>query len=415
MAMKIKRYFAPDIRQAIRKVRDEQGPDAVILSNQRINGGIEIVAAVDYDESLLHGNLAGRDNKPLDNHDIHDSMESIEYGSSDGTQQPDTHERNHHSPNIVWSQEPVLVEIQDELKSLRDMLENQLSGLAWGDLSRRYPQRADLMQRLIKIGLSASLCQEITGQISSDMDIDRLWGRALALLADRIPITESDLLTDGGIIALVGPTGVGKTTTIAKIASRYTLRHGNRDVALVTIDNYRVGAYEQLRTYGRILDIPVKNADSRKELQQVLKDLKGRRLVLIDTAGMGQHDHHLINQAGILGDDDSIRTSLLLSATTRLSGMEDVIQAFDIFKPRDCIFTKVDEATSVGNLLSVAIKHNLPVSYVSDGQQVPEDLHRARAHNLVSQCVALATRAGKMLDEEIAILNYGRAVANAHG
>jgi len=407
--MKIKRYFAPDIRQAIRKVRDEQGPDAVILSNQRVNGGIEIVAAIDYDESLLRGNPTGYDNN------IQDSMESIEDGNSDNSKEPDAQQSNHHPSNNIWSQEPVLVEIQDELKSLRDILENQLSGLAWGDLNRRYPQRADLMQRLMKIGLSASLCQEITGQISSDLDIDRLWGRALALLADRIPITETDLLTDGGIVALIGPTGVGKTTTIAKIASRYTLRHGNRDVALVTIDNYRVGAYEQLRTYGRILDIPVKNADSRKELRQVLKDLKGRRLILIDTAGMGQHDHHLINQAGILGDDDSIRTSLLLSATTRLSGMEDVIQAFDIFKPQDCMFTKIDEATSMGNLLSVAIKHNLPVSYVSDGQQVPEDLHRARAHNLVSQCVALATRAGKMLDEEIAIMNYGRAAAHAHG
>jgi len=413
--MKIKRYFAPDIRQAIRKVRDEQGPDAVILSNQRVNGGIEIVAAIDYDESLLHGNVMKHDSKLDNNDNSHESIDLVGSKGSTKIEQSSPVKQNHPSSNIVWSQEPALVEIQDELKKLRDMLENQLSGLAWGEMSRRYPQRADLIQRLMQIGLSASLCREITDEISSDMDIDRLWGRALALLADRIPISETDLLTDGGVVALIGPTGVGKTTTIAKIASRYTLRHGNRDVALVTIDNYRVGAYEQLRTYGRILDIPVKNADSKQELQQVLKDLKGRRLILIDTAGMGQHDHHLINQAGILDGDDSIRTSLLLSATTRLSGMEDVIQAFDIFKPRDCMFSKIDEATSLGNLLSIAIKHQLPVSYVSDGQQVPEDLHRARAHNLVSQCVALSTRAGNILDEEIGILNYGRAVANAHG
>lgn len=412
--MKIKRYFAPDIRQAIRKVRDEQGPDAVILSNQRVNGGIEIVAAIDYDESLFNGNVNTLDKKSMDQNPF-DSADYIAGGSANNIEQSSQKKPGHDTANVVWSQEPALVEIQDELKKLRDMLENQLSGLAWGDMNRRYPQRADLMQRLMKIGLSASLCKEITDQISDDLDIDRLWGRALALLADRTPIAENDLLTDGGVVALVGPTGVGKTTTIAKIASRYTLRHGNRDVALVTIDNYRVGAYEQLRTYGRILDIPVKNADSKKELQQVLKDLKGRRLILIDTAGMGQHDHHLINQAGILDGDDSIKTSLLLSATTRLSGLEDIIQAFDIFKPRDCMFSKVDEATSMGNLLSVVIKHHLPVSYVSDGQQVPEDLQRARAHNLVSQCVALSTRAGKLLDEEIAMINYGRVVANARG
>ena len=413
--MKIKRYFAPDIRQAIRKVRDEQGPDAVILSNQRVNGGIEIVAAIDYDESLLHKNVIPRDKTLTDGLEIDIPADITGNSSRVQNEKTATRKSNNNSSNIVWSQEPALVEIQDELKRLRDMLENQLSGLAWGDFSRRYPQRADLIQRLMKIGLSASMCQEISSQISSDMDIDRLWGHALALLADRLPIAENDLMTDGGIVALIGPTGVGKTTTIAKIASRFTLRHGNRDVALVTIDNYRVGAYEQLRTYGRILDIPVKNADSKQELQQVLNDLKGRRLILIDTAGMGQHDHHLINQAGILDCNESIRTSLLLSATTRLSGMEDVIQAFDIFQPTDCIFTKLDEATSLGNLLSVVIKHRLPVSYVSDGQQVPEDLHRARAHNLVSQCVALATRAGKMLDEEIAIQNYGRATANVHG
>jgi len=413
--MKIKRYFAPDIRQAIRKVRDEQGPDAVILSNQRVNGGIEIVAAIDYDESLLHNNAMPRDNNLANGLDT--SMPSDIAGKEElvRNEKSGAYKLNQDSSQIVWSQDPALVEIQDELKRLRGMLENQLSGLAWGDMNRRYPQRADLMQRLMKIGLSASLCQEITSQISSDMDIDRLWGHALALLAEKIPIAETDLLNEGGIVALIGPTGVGKTTTIAKIASRFTLRHGNRDVALVTIDNYRVGAYEQLRTYGRILDIPVKNADSKQELQQILNDLKGRRLILIDTAGMGQHDHHLINQAGILDCNSSIRTTLLLSATTRLSGMEDVIQAFDIFKPGDCIFTKIDEATSVGNLLSAIIKHRMPVSYISDGQQVPEDLHRARAHNLVSQCVALATRAGKMLDEEIAIQNYGRVAANAHG
>ena len=413
--MKIKRYFAPDIRQAIRKVRDEQGPDAVILSNQRVNGGIEIVAAIDYDESLLRDNGMQRGKKVTSGLDA-----SIPVSLTGGevqipSQQSVSNKGDQGQSQIVWSQDPALVEIQDELKRLRDMLENQLSGLAWGDMNRRYPQRADLIQRLMKIGLSASLCQEITSQISSDMDIDRLWGNALSLLADRIPISEADLLNEGGIVALIGPTGVGKTTTIAKIASRFTLRHGNRDVALITIDNYRVGAYEQLRTYGRILDIPVRNADSKQELQQILNDLKGRRLILIDTAGMGQRDHHLINQAGILDCNSAIRTSLLLSATTRLSGMADVIQAFEIFRPSDCIFTKIDEATSIGNLLSVVIKHHLPVSYISDGQQVPEDLHRARAHNLVSQCVALATRAGNMLDEEIAIQNYGRVAANAHG
>ncbi len=402
--MNIKRYFAPSIRQAINKVRAEQGPDAVILSNQRVNGGVEIVAAVDFDETMLkpsspdgagsgqpHSRSVKSDTAPLKR------------------REPPSREENY------WSQEPTMMEMRSELQSLRFMLENQLSGLAWGDMARRNPRRAELIQRMMKMGLNASLCKEISAVLQEPCDMDQLWRQAMNVLAQKIVSPQFEILDQGGVVALIGPTGVGKTTTAAKIAARYALRYGSRHVALVTVDNYRVGAHEQLRTYGRILDVPVKVADSSEELSKVLEDLMDRSLVIIDTAGMSQHDEKLLQQKRILDSKTiTIRKVLLLSATTRLSGMEDVVQAFSVFEPDGCILTKLDEATSLGGAFSASIRNQLPITYVCDGQRVPEDIHVARPHSLVERCVEIMHRAEAVLDEDLAPMNYGKEVANAY-
>ncbi len=402
--MNIKRYFAPTIRQAINKVREEQGPDAVILSNQRVNGGVEIVAAIDFDETMLEQD--GSRQTELSTPDAENSGGKTARAASRPAAPRDEN---------YWSQEPTLLEMRSELQSLRFMLENQLSGLAWGDMARRNPRRAELVQRLMKMGIGSSLCKEISGMLHEDHDMDGLWRQAMKVLARKILVSRCDILDQGGVVALVGPTGVGKTTTAAKIAARYALRYGSRHVALVTIDNYRVGAHEQLRTYGRILDVPVKVADSREGLAKVLEDLVDRSLVIIDTAGMGQHDENLRQQKGILDSKTiTIRKVLLLSATTRLSGMEDVVQAFNVFEPDGCILTKLDEATSIGGAFSASIRHQLPITYVCDGQRVPEDIHVARPHTLVERGVEIMERAGTVLDEDLAQMNYGKEVANAY-
>ena len=402
--MNIKRYFAPTIRQAINKVREEQGPDAVILSNQRVNGGVEIVAAIDFDETMLEQD--GSRQTELSTPDAENSGGKTARAASRPAAPRDEN---------YWSQEPTLLEMRSELQSLRFMLENQLSGLAWGDMARRNPRRAELVQRLMKMGIGSSLCKEISGMLHEDHDMDGLWRQAMKVLARKILVSRCDILDQGGVVALVGPTGVGKTTTAAKIAARYALRYGSRHVALVTIDNYRVGAHEQLRTYGRILDVPVKVADSREGLAKVLEDLVDRSLVIIDTAGMGQHDENLRQQKGILDSKTiTIRKVLLLSATTRLSGTEDVVQAFNVFEPDGCILTKLDEATSIGGAFSASIRHQLPITYVCDGQRVPEDIHVARPHTLVERGVEIMERAGTVLDEDLAQMNYGKEVANAY-
>ena len=404
--MNIKRYFAPTIRQAINKVREEQGPDAVILSNQRVNGGVEIVAAIDFDETML---------APAKSISAEHRQAQVEVPDERG-ERPGDHRPVPRDENY-WSQEPTLMEMRSELQSLRFMLENQLSGLAWGDMARRNPRQAELVQRLMRMGVGSSLCKEIAGRLSEshDHDVDSLWRQAMNILTRKILSPQYEILDQGGVVALIGPTGVGKTTTAAKIAARYALRYGSRHVALVTIDNYRVAAHEQLRTYGRILDVPVKVADSREELGKVLEDLMDRSLVIVDTAGMGQHDENLMQQKRILESKTiTIRKVLLLSATTRLSGMEDVVQAFSIFEPDGCIITKLDEATSLGGAFSASIGHNLPITYVCDGQRVPEDIHVARPHTLVERGVEIMERSGAFLDEDLAQMNYGKEVANAY-
>jgi flagellar biosynthesis protein FlhF len=185
---------------------------------------------------------------------------------------------------------------------------------------------------------------------------------------------ETDIVDQGGIYALVGPTGVGKTTTTAKLAARCVLRHGARKLALVTTDGYRIGAHEQLRIYGRILGVSVHLARDGKDLRATLRDLQHTHMVLIDTMGMSQRDRMVSEQVAMFGDSD-VKSLLLLSATSRGDTLDDVVRAYSGIGLAGCVLTKVDEAASLASSLDVVIRHGLRLYYVSNGQRVPEDLH----------------------------------------
>ncbi|MDX1655746.1 MAG: flagellar biosynthesis protein FlhF, partial [Candidatus Competibacteraceae bacterium] len=292
--MKIRRLSAPNIRDAMRRVREELGPEAVILSNRRVSSGVEIVAAVDYDESLvdeeqpetppapkpttsLGQRLGGRaaqayqdresqdkDDRPKDRPRILSeapgSLKEDKAAQPSRSEAAEGPEAGDGKPKVVWSQDPMLVQMQQRIDAVYAMLQQQVSGLAWGEMGRRQPQRADLLARLMDFGLSPELCLELAGRLESGADLEQAWRQALGLLAEALPVADDEILTRGGVVALVGPTGVGKTTTVAKLAARYALRHGPRKVALVTTDSYRIGAYDQLRTFGMILDMPVRLA-----------------------------------------------------------------------------------------------------------------------------------------------------------
>jgi flagellar biosynthesis protein FlhF len=268
-------------------------------------------------------------------------------------------------------------------------MDTKLSTISWAQNAQTTPVRADLLQRLAGMGISKKLSITIANQFSKDSDPEALFEKAREMLVKVLPIAEDNLLETGGIVALIGPTGVGKTTTIAKLAAKFVLKHGSSQIALITTDNYRIGAYEQLNTYGRILDVPVRVASSAEELRNFINGFADKRLILIDTAGMNQRDMKLVEQINTLQQNGlAIKSYLVISAATEYKAMNAIIKAFALFDPQASILTKLDEAVTIGSAISSIIEHNLPLSFVTDGQQVPEDIHSPHARSLIESCVA---------------------------
>jgi flagellar biosynthesis protein FlhF len=402
--MKIKRFQAADVRQAIKEVRDVLGPDAVILSNNRVNGGVEIVAATDYDEAQFKQQTQHRqaEIKPEPTVEINPSVNKPAKAP-------------HYAPNPaadnVWSQEPTLVQMRKEISGLRDMLQNQLSDLTWKDMERNSPTQVQVLQRHLQMGIQVDLAKKLTAQVKGIEDIDMAWRQSLGLLASEINIYSDDIITRGGICALVGPTGVGKTTTVAKIAARCALKHGAKNVALITTDCYRIGGQEQLRTYARILGVPVRVAKTHDDLAKALNDLLDRRFILIDTAGMNQRDVQLAEKFAVLKQQSpKIKNYLTVSSTTQASGLNDIINTFSNLELSGCILTKTDESSSLGGAISALIRHRLPLAYICNGQQVPEDFSLARPNTLVQQASDLMNEEQLQLDPQ-SLSTYGGMAA----
>lgn len=441
--MKIKRFVADDMRTALRKVSETLGPDAVILSNNRVDEGVEIVAAIDYDESLINEPeqkpVTKKPNPFIQNNDEvarshikqrnrDAALDDVRYArnipasdpyqkttkSFESAQASIQKKNNEH----LWTEEPAFMEMQTELKSLRGLLVNQFSGLSWGKEVKYHPLRARLLQRLMSLGLSPKLSKDIAAQVNEEQDFEHNWRLALGELAHRIPVGENEIIEKGGVVALVGATGVGKTTTIAKLAARYTLKHGPHRVALITTDNYRVAAHEQLHSYARIMGVPMRVTGDADSLRDALDSLHDKELILIDTAGMSQRDMLLNKQFAMLQSEGlpEIKTYLTLATNCQRGVLSETSDKFKEMNLAGCILTKVDETTSMGGALTVAVENNLPISYFCDGQQVPEDIHLARAHSIVSRSVSVMQHMASVNTyDEATSFTIGGMVANGNG
>jgi flagellar biosynthesis protein FlhF len=338
-------------REVLRKVRAALGDDAVIVSNVSVAGGIEITA------------LAG------------DEMPGAERSVTAALPAP--------------AGDGMVQHMMREMASMKALMQRELSSMAWSGMKERSPARAAMMQMLLDSGFSPALMRELVGAVQEDATAAVARKLVTAEIQRRLPVTTHEALVEqGGVFALIGPTGVGKTTTVAKLAARCVVRHGANSLALLTTDSYRIAAHDQLRIYGRILNVPVHAVKDGDDLKSTLLQLRDKRAVLIDTVGMSQRDKMVAEQAAMLGaGNGQIRRLLLLNASTNAATLDEVIRNYSGGGIHGCIITKIDESASVGAALDSAIRHKLRVHYVTNGQRVPEDVHVPNATYLTERAL----------------------------
>ena len=375
--MKITRHAAPDMRQALKAVRDQLGADAVILASRRTATGVEVTAAMDFDTGDLQAQATAY---------AHPAAHLVEPQAS----------------------APSVVALESELKSLRQMLETQLAQFAWKDLAHRAPIHAMMLRELTEVGLERDLAAEFVSAVPAGMELTQARRLTIASIAQRLLVTGDRWLEEGGRIALVGPTGVGKSTTLAKLAVRWVLLHGPRELALVSGDSLRLGGHGELKSLGQLLGAPVYTLENASELSQLIARLGHCRLVLIDTPGSSQRDAQLAHRlTALAAAGPSIETALVLAASTQAGAIAETVARFAPASPTSCVLTKVDEAASLGGTLSVLMRARLPISYVSEGQRVPEDLRPARSLELITSAVQLRAASGAAADEDLLKRRFG--------
>jgi flagellar biosynthesis protein FlhF len=437
--MKIKRYMAPSMRAALAEVRAEQGAEAVILSSRRVAEGIEVIAACDYDEALFIGATQKRAPTPP----VASAPAPAPTVAARPAVAPPTAvtppappaatvvaakkapaPRKPSPPAPAMESAPLAMQVQAlptsldagyqlmqrELKDLREMLRGELSQMTWNDKRLREPHKVRVLEQLTAMDIGPDVARSLAANLPRRSTLKNPDNIPLALLVKNLEVVGKLSTVNAGVFALVGPTGAGKTTTIAKLAARWSMQHGSRDLALISTDGYRIGAREQLSTYARILGAQMYTASSGKELAQVLERLKSKKLVLIDTAGMGARDERLSQQLAALRlGAAQARVFLTLPAHGDAHALDEIVASFARISPTACILTKVDEAASLGAVISTALRHRLRIAYLCNGQRVPEDLHAADGRQvwLIKSALKLKQRAPARLPDDYFARHFG--------
>jgi flagellar biosynthesis protein FlhF len=431
--MNVKKFSAQTSREALRMVRDALGADAVILSNRTVNGSVEVLALASADMASLAepavekevlpqplvAALAGRRlpaaapaptpapaRSPAP--EPASAQQQVRNGSA-----ASAFERLRPTPvagpaPVAATSAPVerqsvpqprtasatadntqaeMRQMMEEIRSMRSMMEAQLAEISWGAQHRREPMKATVMREMLAAGFSASLARYLTEKLPEHDGVDGMaWIKGILMRNLSAAPDENAILDNGGVFALVGPTGVGKTTTTAKLAARCVMRHGAGKLALITTDGYRIGGFEQLRIYGKILGVMVHSVKDEADLRIALAELKNKHTVLIDTAGASQRDQMVAEQVAMLsGADTPVKRILCMSATSTGETLNEVVRAYKGNGLAGAIITKLDEAATIGSVLDVIIRQKLQLQYIANGQRVPEDLHLARPNFLIDR------------------------------
>ncbi|WP_158967805.1 flagellar biosynthesis protein FlhF [Paraglaciecola sp. L3A3] len=432
--MKIRRFYGKDMRDVLKQVKDELGGDAVIMSNKKHADGIEIVAAYDKEPDAQ----LPRQTKPQVENSVNAQRKTPTLSEIIGDNGPDSLKAllEKQSQSVTTQTEPLvqperplvtqpvqqqnstpqehsaLKEMRQELSSLRNILQFQISGLINQENNRKHPLHGYLVEKLLQMGISNTLAEEVVAYAPESANEREAWLFLLKLLANRLQTKRDDILSQPGVVALMGPTGTGKTTTVAKLAAQAAQKYGAEQVAVVTIDNYRIGAFEQIATYGKIIGCCVKKAQNANELSDLLYQFRNKRLVLIDTAGFGQQDARLIKQLDTIKQNScvTIRKYLVMQANCQYRVMQQTIKEYRQISLQGCILTKLDECYSLGEAISVAIENKLQICYLTNGQKVPEDMQPADTKFLIMSAAKLYKKFGLLHTETNHITNAAVAV-----
>lgn len=317
-------------------------------------------------------------------------------------------------PQQVAGSQQLIAELQSLRAALQDQL-NSISSSVAADSLRRNPLMARLMTRLLTAGFSADVARRVAQHAPGDLQLSSSQEWLQSVIAMNLKcIDSSNALADRtGVFALVGPTGVGKTTTVAKLAARFAVKYGTSALGLITLDAYRVAAQEQLRAYGRILGAPVHLAQDSATLRELLASMRGKRLVLIDTCGVGPRDERLNEMLAMLSeagrDAQRVQPVLLLNAGSHTETLDETARAWRAQQAAGCILTKLDEAARVGGALDCALRYKLTLLGLTNGQRVPEDLHLPNAKLLAHLALKPGGQAFALAESEATAL----AVAGA--
>jgi flagellar biosynthesis protein FlhF len=476
--MNIKRFFGKNSREALSMVRKALGDDAVILSNRAMNGGNEIMAFREEDMNTMVDRDAEEQNFSTSqtSSKLATSQSSSNYDNNEPTtllsllQSNRPHHNDAHTellatnmndydekvnrvetkrPTAVHQAAPLkqpvaktnsqpvfakkqsspqpdnqqsnrqMTQMLNEMRDMRSVLESQLTAISWGNIQQRDPSKSKVLSTLLAAGFSASLSRQLAEKMPDNLDGPKAQAWIKAILANNLNTIENDteVLDQGGIFALIGPTGVGKTTTTAKLAARYVMKHGTKNLGIITTDAYRIGGHEQLRIYGKILGVMVHAVKDEADLKIALNELKNKHTILIDTVGVSQRDRMVAEQIAMLSNINvPIKKLLCLNATSTGETLTDVISAYKGKGLDGCLITKLDEAATIGNVLDVIIREKLRLYYVANGQRVPEDIHLANKQYLVQHALKLSAASKQpfhFLNEELPFV-MGNTVNSAH-
>jgi flagellar biosynthesis protein FlhF len=444
--MKVRKFSAGTTREALRLVRDALGQDAVILSNRNVNGAIEILALAAEDmaeiepassvpapalasavektpperkalsEDVLAA-LTGKRKPEEPAQEVAEPRQAVQEPAPNQAASLAGALQNARAENAKQAASLDVSHVINELRSMRGMLESQLAEISWDSRQKREPFKSSVLREMLSVGFSASLARYLVDKLPANGNAKSGLDWAKTILARNLIVTdnENEILEKGGVYALVGPTGVGKTTTTAKLAARCVMRHGPSKLALITTDGYRIGGYEQLRIYGKILGVMVHSVKDESDLRIALDELRGKHTVLIDTVGMSQRDKMVADQVAMLSSAGSqVKRLLCLNSTSTGETLNEVVRAYQGGGLAGCIMTKLDEAATIGSVLDVIIRNKMNLFYMASGQRVPEDLHVANPHYLIDRAFKLKRETGafQYQDDELPLVMANAAAMN---